>query len=131
MEVTTGPLGQGVANGVGMAMAEAWLAARFNRSGLELVDHFTYALCSDGDLMEGVASEAASLAGHLRLGKLICFYDNNHVSLAAATRITFTEDVGARFAAYGWHVLQVEDGNDLSALDNDRSGRPMKRGRPR
>lgn len=116
VEVTTGPLGQGVANAVGLAMAEAWLAARFNRPGMALVDHFTYGLCSDGDLMEGVAAEAASLAGHLGLGKLIMLYDDNHISLAAATRITFTEDVGARFAAYGWQVLHVADGNDVEAV---------------
>ena len=116
VEVTTGPLGQGVANAVGLAMAEAWLAARFNRPGLEIVDHFTYGLCSDGDLMEGVAAEAASLAGHLGLGKLILLYDDNHISLAAATRITFTEEVGERFAAYGWQVLRVEDGNDVEAV---------------
>jgi transketolase len=117
VEVTTGPLGQGFANGVGMAIAERYLAAHFNRPGFEIVGHFTYAICSDGDLMEGIASEAASLAGHLKLGKLIYLYDSNRVSLAASTRITFTEDVGRRFEAYGWHVLRVEDGNDLEALD--------------
>ena len=93
--MTTGPLGQGFGNGVGMAIAEAWLAARYNRPGHELVDHYTYALVSDGDLMEGVSAEAASLAGHLRLGKLIYLYDQNHISLAGATALTFTEDVGA------------------------------------
>jgi transketolase len=117
VEVTTGPLGQGFANGVGMAIAESFLAARFNRPGFDIVDHFTYAICSDGDLMEGIASEAASLAGHLRLGKLIYLYDSNHVSLSAATGITFTEDVGERFEAYGWHVQRVEDGNDLTTLE--------------
>lgn len=116
VEVTTGPLGQGFANGVGMAMAERYLAACFNRPGFEVVNHHTYGICSDGDLMEGIAAEAASLAGHLRLGKLIYLYDNNHISLAAATCITFTEDVGRRFEAYGWQVLRVKDGNDLEAI---------------
>ena len=117
VEVTTGPLGQGFANAVGMAIAEAQLAARYNRPGFQIVDHATYAIVSDGDLMEGVASEAASLAGHLRLGKLTCLYDNNHVSLAAGTDITFTEDCARRFGAYGWHTVSVIDGNDLGALD--------------
>ncbi len=112
VEVTTGPLGQGFGNGVGMAMAEAWLAARYNRPGHDLVDHYTYALVSDGDLMEGVAAEAASLAGHFRLGKLIYLYDQNHISLAGVTDLTFTEDVGKRFEAYGWHIRTVPDGND-------------------
>ena len=98
VETTTGPLGQGFGNAVGMAMAEAHLAARYNRPGLEIVDHFTWCLAGDGDLMEGVAAEAASLAGHLRLGKLICLYDANRISLAAATDLAFTEDVGRRFA---------------------------------
>ena len=117
VEVTTGPLGQGFGNGVGMAVAEAYLAARYNRPGFEIVDHFTYGIVSDGDLMEGVAAEAASIAGHLRLGKLIYLYDNNHISLAASTDLTFTEDRAKRFEAYGWHTLIVEDGNDLEALD--------------
>jgi transketolase len=117
IETTTGPLGQGFANGVGMAMAEAHLAARFNRPGLKLVDHYTYGIVSDGDLMEGVAAEAASLAGHLQLGKLIYFYDNNHVSLSESTELTFSEDVAARFRAYSWHTQLVSDGNDLQALD--------------
>jgi len=112
VEVSTGPLGQGFGNGVGMAIAEAWLAARYNRPGHALVNHYTYALVSDGDLMEGVAAEAASLAGHLRLGKLIYLYDQNHISLAGATDLTFTEDVGQRFDAYGWHTRTVPDGND-------------------
>jgi transketolase len=117
VEVTTGPLGQGFGNAVGMAMAEANLAARYNRPGFAIVDHRTYALVSDGDLMEGVASEAASLAGHLRLGKLICLYDNNHVTLSAGTGVTFTENRAARFEAYGWHTQSVGDGNDLAAID--------------
>jgi transketolase len=117
VETTTGPLGQGFGNGVGMAIAEAHLAARYNRPGYEIINHYTYGLVSDGDLMEGVASEAASLAGHLKLGKLIYLYDNNHVSLAAGTNITFTEDRAKRFEAYGWHTLTIEDGNDLVAID--------------
>ncbi len=117
VETTTGPLGQGFANGVGLAIAERFLAARFNRPGHTLVDHYTYALVSDGDLMEGVASEAASLAGHLGLGKLIYLYDQNGISLAGSTSLTFSEDVMGRFAAYGWQVEQVEDGNDVAALD--------------
>ena len=117
VEVTTGPLGQGFANAVGMAIAEAQLAARYNRPGFEIIDHATYVIVSDGDLMEGVASEAASLAGHLRLGKLICLYDDNRVTLAAGTDLTFTEDRARRFEAYGWHTQSVADGNDLGAID--------------
>jgi transketolase len=117
VEVTTGPLGQGISHAVGMAIAEAHLAARFNRPGHMIVDHCTYVLASDGDLMEGVASEACSLAGHLRLGKLIVLYDDNRISLAGATSLTFTEDTGKRFEAYGWHVQHVEDGNDLDAIE--------------
>ena len=117
VEVTTGPLGQGFGNGVGMAMAEAFFAARYNRPGHKIIDHFTYGLVSDGDLMEGVSSEAASLAGHLRLGKLIYLYDNNHVTLSAATDLTFKEDVKKRFNAFGWHTQTVQDGNDLLAID--------------
>lgn len=117
VETTTGPLGQGFANAVGMAIAEAQLAARYNRPGFEVIDHATYVIVSDGDLMEGVAAEAASLAGHLRLGKLTCLYDNNHVTLAAGTAITFSEDRARRFEAYGWHTVPVADGNDLAAID--------------
>ena len=117
VEATTGPLGQGFAMGVGMAIAEQHLASTFNRSGIPLVDHRTYAIVSDGDLMEGIASEAASLAGHLGLGKLIYLYDDNLVSLEGPTSWTFTEDVLARFTAYGWQALRVEDGNDLGAID--------------
>src|SRR5215475_11056869 len=112
VEVTTGPLGQGFANGVGLALAEAWLAARYNRPRHKIVDHYTYAICGDGDLMEGISQEAASLAGHLRLGKLIYLYDQNHISLAGATEIDFTENVAMRFAANGWHTRVVPDGND-------------------
>ncbi len=117
VETTTGPLGQGFANGVGLAMAERFLAAHFNRPGYPLVDHYTYGLVSDGDLMEGVSAEAASLAGHLGLGKLIYLYDQNGISLAGSTALTFSENVMAHFAAYGWQVEQVEDGNDVEALD--------------
>ena len=117
VEVTTGPLGQGFGNGVGMAMAERALAHRYNRPGHEIVDHRTFVLCGDGDLMEGVSAEAASLAGHLGLGKLICLYDDNHVSLDGPTSLSFTENVLERFAAYGWQVQRVEDGNlDLDGI---------------
>jgi transketolase len=116
VEVTTGPLGQGFANGVGFGIAEAWLAARYNRPGHQIVDHYTYAICGDGDLMEGVSQEAASLAGHLQLGKLIYLYDQNHISLAGATEIDFTEDVGRRFEADGWHIRHVPDGNDTEDI---------------
>ncbi len=116
VEVTTGPLGQGFGNAVGMAMTERWLAATFNRPGQAIVDHRTYVLASDGDLMEGVASEAASLAGDLRLGRLIVLYDANRITLSATTNVTFSEDVGARFAAYGWQVQEV-DGMDVAAVD--------------
>jgi transketolase len=117
VETTTGPLGQGFGNGVGMAIAEAQLAARYNRPGFEIVDHFTYGLVSDGDLMEGVSSEAASLAGQLELGKLIYLFDDNHVTLSAGTNIACNEDHARRFEAYGWHTQFVEDGNDVEAID--------------
>jgi transketolase len=117
VEVTSGPLGQGFGNGVGMAMAERYLAARYNRPGFEIINHYTYGIVSDGDLMEGVASEAASLAGHLTLGKLIYLYDDNRISLAGSTDLSFTEDRAKRFDAYGWHVVSVDDGNDLDAID--------------
>jgi len=118
VETTTGPLGQGAANAVGFALAEAFLANYFNRPGFELVDHYTYALVGDGDLMEGVAAEAASLAGTWGLHKLIFLYDDNQITLDGETSMTFTEDVDARFRAYGWHTLKVEDGNDVSAVTN-------------
>lgn len=117
VETTTGPLGQGFANGVGFAMAEAHLAAEFNQKGNSIVDHYTYGIVTDGDLMEGVASEAASLAGHLKLGKLIYLYDDNHISIEGSTNITFTEDRGKRFEAYGWHVLRIQDGNNVEEVD--------------
>jgi transketolase len=116
VEVTTGPLGQGFAMGVGMAIAEAFLAARYNKPGFDLVDHYTYALCSDGDLMEGISSEAASLAGTLGLGKMVYLYDKNNISIEGDTDMTFLEDVGARFEAYGWHVQHVADGEDVDAI---------------
>ena len=117
VETTTGPLGQGFANGVGFAIAEAHLAAEYNQPDHEVIHHTVYAIVTDGDLMEGVASEAASLAGHLRLGKLIYLYDDNRISIDGSTELAFTEDRGARFAAYGWQVLHVADGNDVEAID--------------
>ncbi len=117
VEMTTGPLGQGFSSGVGMAIAAEHLAAQYNRDDYEIVDHFIYAIVSDGDLMEGVTSEAASLAGHLQLGRLIYLYDDNRISIDGSTDITFTEDRAARFEAYGWHVEQVADVNDLEVLD--------------
>ncbi len=118
IEITTGPLGQGFGNGVGMAIAERSLATRFNQPGHEIVNHHTYAICSDGDMMEGVASESASLAGHLQLSKLIYFFDDNHITIEGNTSLAFdTEDVCARFAAYGWHTQAIDDANDLEAID--------------
>lgn len=117
VETTTGPLGAGFANGVGMAIAEAHLAATFNTPEHKIVDHFIYAIVTDGDLMEGISSEAASLAGHLQLGKLVYLYDDNHISIDGSTDLAFTEDRLARFEAYGWHTLQVPDGNDVEAID--------------
>lgn len=117
VETTTGPLGQGFANGVGMAMAEAHLAAEFNTQKHVMFDHYTYGIVTDGDLMEGVASEAASLAGHLKLGKLIYFYDDNHISIEGSTDLAFTEDRKKRFEAYGWHVQEIDDGNDVEKID--------------
>jgi transketolase len=116
-EITTGPLGQGFANGVGMSMGAAHLSAKFNKPEFPLIDHYVYAIVSDGDLMEGVASEAASLAGHLKLGKLIYLYDDNHVTIEGFTNLAFTENVPQRFEAYGWHTSTVEDGNDLEAIE--------------
>src|SRR5438067_1063818 len=117
VEITTGPLGQGFANGVGMAIGAAHLAAKFNKPEFPLIDHYIYAIVSDGDLMEGVASEAASLAGHLKLGKLIYLYDDNQVTIEGFTNLAFSENVPKRFEAYGWHTLTVEDGNDTEAID--------------
>jgi transketolase len=118
VEATTGPLGQGVGNAVGMAIAEAQLAALFNRPGHAIIDHYTYFLASDGDLMEGISHEACSLAGHLKLGKLIGFYDDNHITIDGPTELAFSDDTAKRFEAYGWHVQRVGDGNDLDAIDS-------------
>ena len=118
VETTTGPLGQGFANAVGMAMAERFLAARFNRPDFDVVNHNTYVMCGDGDLMEGVCAEAASLAGHLGLGKLLVIYDDNRISIEGPTNITFTEDVAKRFEAYGWQVISIEDGNHADSILN-------------
>ena len=117
VETTTGPLGQGFSNGVGFAIAEEHLAAEFNTSDFSIVDHYVYAIVTDGDLMEGVASEAASLAGHLKLGKLICLYDDNRITIEGSTDLAFTEDRRGRFDAYGWHTQVVPDGNDVEAID--------------
>ena len=117
VETTTGPLGQGVANSVGLALAERWLADRFNRPGHEVVDHQTYALCSDGDLMEGLSHEAAALAGHQRLGKLIWLFDDNRITIDGSTDLSSSTDHATRFEGYGWHVARVDDGNDLEAID--------------
>jgi transketolase len=117
VETTTGPLGQGVANSVGMALAERWLAARFNRPGHSVVDHYTYALCSDGDLMEGISHEVAELAGHQRLGKLMWIFDDNRITIDGSTELATSVDHARRFEAYGWHVTRVDDGNDLDAID--------------
>jgi len=117
VETTTGPLGQGVANSVGMAITERWLAARYNRPGHEIVDHFTYALCSDGDVMEGVSHEAAAIAGHQKLGKLIWIWDDNRITIEGGTDLSMSTDQAKRFESYGWHVVHVHDGNDLNAID--------------
>ncbi|TFG10291.1 transketolase [Candidatus Thorarchaeota archaeon] len=117
VEVTTGPLGQGFGNSVGMAIAEAHLAAEFNRGKYEVVDHYTYVIATDGDLMEGISSEAASLAGHLQLGKLIVLYDDNDISIDGSTDLTFTEDVAKRFEAFHWHIQRVDDGNNVETID--------------
>ena len=130
VETTTGPLGQGVATSVGMAIAERWLAARYNRPGFEVFDYRIYAVCGDGCLMEGVASEAASLAGHLGLDNLCWVYDNNHITIEGPTGITFTEDVAARFLSYGWDVLRVSDANDVERIQHALSTYRGTRGRP-
>ena len=130
VEVTTGPLGQGISNAVGMAIAEHMLAERFNRPGQEIVDHYTYVIASDGDMMEGVSSEACSLAGYLSLRKLIVFYDDNHITIEGSTDLAFCEKVGDRFRSYGWHVLRVDDGNDLEELDHAIQQARAERDRP-
>src|SRR5437879_13106025 len=117
VEATTGPLGQGVGHAVGMALAEAQRAALFNRPGHAVVDHYTFFLASDGDLMEGISHEACSLAGHLKLGKLIGIYDDNHITIDGDTSLAFSDDTAKRFEAYGWLVQRVSDGNDLAALN--------------
>jgi len=116
VETTTGPLGQGFTNAVGMALAERHLAAMYNKPGCDIVDHYTYVMCGDGDLMEGITSEAASFAGHLGLSRLICIYDDNGITIEGKTAISFTEDVAMRFSAYNWHVIKVDDGNDTDAI---------------
>jgi transketolase len=130
VEATTGPLGQGLANAVGMAIAEVSLAARFNRPGHRIVDHYTYVLASDGDLEEGISSEAGSDAGHLRLGKLIVLYANNHITIEGSTELAFTEDRMARFAAFGWHVQHVEQSNDVEAVESALRAAQEEMGRP-
>ncbi|HEX7362002.1 MAG TPA: transketolase [Bryobacteraceae bacterium] len=130
VEVSTGPLGQGFGNAVGLGIAERWLAARYNRPGHNIIDHYTYVICSDGDLMEGISHEAASLAGHLRLGKLIYLYDQNHISLAGGTNLTFTEDVAKRFDAYGWHTRHVADGNNTEDIAKAIEEAQAERDRP-
>lgn len=130
VEVTTGPLGQGISNAVGMAIAEAYLSARYNQPDKKIVDHYTYTIAGDGDLMEGVSAEACSLAGHLGLGKLIVLYDDNNISLAGSTNLSFTEDVGKRFEAYGWHILEVKDGNDTDAIDRALRSAKAEKNRP-
>ncbi len=130
VETTTGPLGQGFTNAVGMAMAERHLAAVFNQGNQKIVDHYTYIMCGDGDLMEGVTSEAASLAGHLGLEKLICIYDDNKISIEGGTALAFTENVAARFRAYNWHVIRVTDGNDLDAIQKALTEAKAETGRP-
>jgi transketolase len=130
VETTTGPLGQGFTNAVGMAMAERHLAAVFNKGSQKIVDHYTYIMCGDGDLMEGITAEAASLAGHLGLGKLICIYDDNKISIEGGTDLAFTENVAARFRAYKWHVVRVNDGNDLAAIEQALKAAKAETGRP-
>jgi transketolase len=117
VETTTGPLGQGFSNAVGMAIAQNYISTKFNKDDIRLIDHFIYGICSDGDLMEGVSHETASLAGHLKLGSIIFFYDNNHISIDGSTSLAFTEDVGKRFEAYNWHVQHIEDVNDIEAIE--------------
>ena len=131
VETTTGPLGQGVANAVGFAMAEAHLASVYNKPGFEIINHNTYVMCGDGDMMEGISSEAASLAGHLGLGKLVCIYDDNKISIEGPTSITFTENVEARYAAYGWQVIKVEDGNtDFKGIYEAIEAAKAEKGKP-
>src|SRR6476619_7619581 len=129
VETTTGPLGQGIGNAVGMAVGEAHLAAIFNRDQ-KIIDHNVYFIASDGDMMEGVSHESASFAGHLKLGKLIGFYDDNHITIEGDTALTFSDDTAARFEAYGWHVQHVPDANDLDALDRASQAAKAETSRP-
>jgi transketolase len=130
VEVTTGPLGQGFANGVGMGIAQQYLASRYNKPGFELFDYSIYVICSDGDIMEGVASEAASIAGHLQLGQLIYLYDDNHITIEGETSLAFNEDVAERFRAYGWHVQSIDDGNDIEAISSAIENAKKEKQRP-
>ncbi|MEP6467472.1 MAG: transketolase [Parafilimonas sp.] len=130
IEITTGPLGQGFANGVGMAIAQQYLASRYNKDGFNVFDYKIYAICSDGDMMEGVTSEAASMAGHLKLGNLIYLYDNNHISIEGNTSLAFDEDVAKRFQAYGWHTQAVDDGNDINAISTAIENAKNETGKP-
>jgi transketolase len=130
IEATTGPLGQGIAMSVGMAIAEKWLANRYNRPSYEIFDYNIYAVCGDGCMMEGVGSEAASLAGHLALDNLCWIYDNNHITIEGSTRITFTEDIAARFLGYGWNVLRVGDANDIDRIEHALDIFRKNKGRP-
>ncbi len=130
VETTTGPLGQGVATSVGMAIAQKWLATRYNRPGFEIFDYNIYAVCGDGCMMEGIASEAASLAAHLGLDNLCWVYDNNHITIEGNTRITFTEDVATRFLGYGWNVLRVGDANDTDRIEHALEVFRKTKGRP-
>ena len=130
IEITTGPLGQGFANGVGMAIAQQYLASRYNKDGFNLFDYKIYAICSDGDLMEGVTAEAASMAGHLKLGNLIYLYDNNHISIEGDTSLAFDEDVAKRFQAYGWHTQSIDDGNDIDAIEKAIENAKNETGKP-
>lgn len=131
VEITTGPLGQGFANGVGMGIAQKHLAALYNKPGHEVVDHFIYCICSDGDLMEGVSYESASLAGHLQLDNLIYLYDDNHVTIDGFTDLAFSEDVTKRFEAAEWHVSEVADGNDLKAIERAIREAQKIKGKPK
>src|SRR3954471_9579905 len=130
VETTTGPLGQGIGNAVGMAVAEAHLSAVFNKEGHNVVDHYTFFICSDGDLMEGISHEAASFAGHQKLGKLIGFYDDNKITIDGSTDLTFNDDTTRRFEAYGWQVLQISDVNDLAQIDKAVAAAKADTGRP-
>src|SRR2546426_10818054 len=130
VETTSGPLGQGVATSVGMAIGQKWLASRYNRPGFDIFDYHVYAVCGDGCLMEGVASEAASLAGHLGLDNLCWIYDNNHITIEGDTRLAFTEDVAARFLGYGWNVQRVGDANDMDRIEHALEVFRQTKGRP-